>query len=164
MTIYLVCLVTKEVDLPEALVLDMSQAIGLVPPGGEDIKRYLSPDGVGEVVVGELLPEDFHEGSTDTMDLREQIRHRIFCDNRYANLVVGFELVTFRNPRTRLAEVLTVLWEAEPYVAFRPMGLTLIIPLRNSTKVPLVTANEHPNLKDSAEIPYRLIGMSKSAM
>ena len=66
---HLVCLVTKEVDLLEALVLDMSQAIGLVPPSGKDIKRYLSPDGEGEVVIGKLLLEDFYEGSTDTMDL-----------------------------------------------------------------------------------------------
>ena len=87
----------------------------------------------------------------------------MFYDDHCTNLVIGLELVTFRNPRTQLAEVLTVLWEAEPYVAFRPMGLTLIIPLRNSTKVPLVTANERPNLKDSAETPYRLIGMPKSA-
>ena len=77
MTIYLVCLVTKEVDLLEALVLDMSQTIGLVPPSGEDIKRYLSPDGVGKVVIGKLLPEDFHKGSTDAMDLREQIRPHV---------------------------------------------------------------------------------------
>ena len=53
----------------ETLVLDMSQAIGLVPTGGEHIERYLSADGVGEVIVGELLPEDFYEGSADTVDL-----------------------------------------------------------------------------------------------
>lgn len=69
MTVYLVCLVTKEVDLLEALVLDVSQAIGLVPPSGKDVKRYLPPNGEGEVVVGEPLPEGFYEGSTDTVDL-----------------------------------------------------------------------------------------------
>ena len=69
MSIYLVCLVTEEVNLLEAFVLDMSQAIGLVPPSGEDIERYLSPNRVGEVVGGELLLENFYEGSTDTMDL-----------------------------------------------------------------------------------------------
>ena len=77
MAIYLVCFVTKEVDLLETLVLDMSQAIGLVPSSGEDTKRYLSPDGVGEVVVGKLLPEDFYESSTGAMDLREQIRPHV---------------------------------------------------------------------------------------
>jgi len=88
----------------------------------------------------------------------------MFCDDRCADLVIGFELVTFRNPRTQLTEMLTALWEVEPYVAFRPMGLTLTIPLRNSTKVPLATANERPKLNDSAEVSYRLIGMSRSAM
>ena len=68
-TRYLVCLVTEEMDFLEALVLDVAQAIGLVPTGGEDIKRYLSTDGKGEVIVGELLLQDFHEGSPDTMNL-----------------------------------------------------------------------------------------------
>ena len=35
MAIYLVCLVTKEVDLLEALILDMSQAIDPVHPAGK---------------------------------------------------------------------------------------------------------------------------------
>ena len=35
-------------------------------------------------------------------------------------------------------------WEAGSYVAFLPMGLTLIIPLRNSTKVPLATVSKGP--------------------
>ena len=53
----------------EALVLDVSQTIGLVPASGEDIERYLPADGEGEVIVGKLLPEDFYEGSADTMNL-----------------------------------------------------------------------------------------------
>ena len=58
---------------------------------------------------------------------------------------------------------LSALREAEPYDAFRPMGLMLIIPLRNSIKVPLVAANKRLNLEDSTEVSHRLIGMSKSA-
>ena len=34
-----------------------------------------------------------------------------------------------------------MLWGVGYYVAFLPMGLTLIIPLRNSTKVPLLTVS-----------------------
>lgn len=67
-------LVTEEVDLFEALVLNMSQTIGLIPPSGEDIERDLSPNGVGEAVVGELLPQDFHEGNSDFVDLLERLR------------------------------------------------------------------------------------------
>jgi len=51
------------------LVFDVSQAIGFVPTSGEHVKRYLSPDGVGEIVVGELLPQDFYEGGADTVNL-----------------------------------------------------------------------------------------------
>lgn len=46
---YLVRLVTEEMNLLEALTLDVPEAIGLVPPCGEDIKRYLSANGEGEV-------------------------------------------------------------------------------------------------------------------
>lgn len=69
-------------DFLKAFVLDMSQAIGLVPTSGKHVKRYLSADGEGEVIVGELLLEDFYEGSADTMDLREQIRYYVFYDDR----------------------------------------------------------------------------------
>ena len=46
----------------------------------------------------------------------------------------------------------------------RPMGLALIIPVRNSTKVPLVTANQSVSLNDVAVVPCRLIGISNLAM
>lgn len=88
----------------------------------------------------------------------------MFCDGCRADLVIGFELVTFCNPRTWSVEIFTALRETEPYVAFLPMGLMLIIPLRNSTKVPLVTVNKRLILKDSVEVSYRLIGMSRSAI
>ena len=88
----------------EPLVLNVSQAIGLVPTRGEDIKRYLSTNGAGEAIVGELLPQDFYEGGTDTMDLWGHIRDCASSSGRSADLVVGFKLVTFQNPRTRLVE------------------------------------------------------------
>ena len=69
MALYLICLVTEEVDFLKAFVLDVSQAIGLVPTSGEHIERYLSADGIGEVIVGELLLEGFYEGSADAIDL-----------------------------------------------------------------------------------------------
>lgn len=74
MIIYLVCLVTEEMNLLEALIFNMPEAIGLVPPCGEDIKGYLSTNREGKVVVSELLPQDFYEGDPDAMDLSEQVR------------------------------------------------------------------------------------------
>ena len=67
--IYLVRLVTEEMNLLEALIFDVPQAIGLVPASGEDVKRYLTTDGEGKVVVCELLLQDFYEGSPNAMDL-----------------------------------------------------------------------------------------------
>ena len=52
---YLVCLITEEVDLLEALIFNVLQAIGLVPPSGKYIKRYLPANGEGEAIVSELL-------------------------------------------------------------------------------------------------------------
>ena len=56
------------------------------------------------------------------------------------------------------------LWDAEPYVAFLPIGLTFIIPLRNSIKVPLAVIKGDLDLNGSTDMPYRLMGMSMSAM
>lgn len=81
-----------------------------------------------------------------------------------ADLVVGFEFETFRNPRMQLAGKPTMQEKIGSYVAFRPRGLTLIIPLRNSTNVPLVTVNKRFKLENPIMAPYRLIGISKSAM
>lgn len=49
----LVSLVTEEVDFRETLVLDMTQAVSLVPSSGEDIERNLSTNGVSQLKVGE---------------------------------------------------------------------------------------------------------------
>ena len=44
-----------DMDLLEALIFNVLQAIGLVPPSGKYIKRYLPADGEGEAIVSELL-------------------------------------------------------------------------------------------------------------
>lgn len=76
---YLVRLVTEEMNLLEALVLHMPQAIGLVPAGGEDVERYLPTDREGKVVIGKLLLQDFYEGNPDAMDLSKPVRVCVSC-------------------------------------------------------------------------------------
>ena len=53
----------------KSLVLNVSQAICLVPTSGEHVKRYLPADRESEIIVGELLPQDFYEGGADAVDL-----------------------------------------------------------------------------------------------
>ena len=100
MTAHLVSLVTEKMDLLETFVLDMSQTVGLVPSSGEDIERDLSPDGVGDVVVGEFFPQDFHEGGPDFVNMLERVRGYVFRCGCGANLVVSFKLKTFCDPGT----------------------------------------------------------------
>ena len=100
MTAHLVSLVTEKMDLLETLVLDVSQTVGLVPSSGKDIERDLSPDGVSEVVVGELFPQDFHEGGPDSVNLLERVRGYVFRWGCGVDLVISFKLVTFCDPET----------------------------------------------------------------
>lgn len=46
-------LVAKEVNVLEALLLDVAEAVGLVPASGEDVKRDLTADGEGQGEVRE---------------------------------------------------------------------------------------------------------------
>ena len=96
------------------------------------------------------------------MHVREQVSYCLLRDDRGADLVVGFKLATFCNSGAISAEI---HFPVEPgsYVAFRPIELTLIIALQDLTNVPLVAANQHPNSKNSAEVPSRLIERYKSA-
>jgi len=55
MSAYDVSLVTKEVNLCETFVLNVSESIGLVPSCGKDVKGYLTADGISEVVVWEFF-------------------------------------------------------------------------------------------------------------
>ena len=59
------CLVSKEMNLLELLVLDMTQAVRLVPAVREDVERDLAADGVRESVVGELFLQGLDERSAD---------------------------------------------------------------------------------------------------
>lgn len=53
-----------------------------------------------------------------------------------ANLVIGLEFVSFLYPAHKV--IFSYKHEIDRTdVAFRPMGLTLIMPLRNSINVPL---------------------------
>ena len=65
----LVGLVSKEVDLFEALRLDVSQCVRFVPSHGEDIKGYLATDGECEAVIRELGLEGGDEGRAEVMNL-----------------------------------------------------------------------------------------------
>jgi len=63
------------------------------------------------------------------MDLREQTKYCMPHDDYGEALVISLELVMFRDPRTWLAEILSALREAEPYVAFHLMRPALVVPL-----------------------------------
>jgi hypothetical protein len=67
----LVSLVTKEVDVGESFVLDVTQAVSLVPSSGEDIERDLSTDGVGQVKVGESSLQVFNKLLAKSTFLKE---------------------------------------------------------------------------------------------
>jgi len=69
MIAYDVSLVTKEVNLCETFVLNVSESIGLVPSCGKDVKGYLTADGINEVVVWEFFLQGFDECATNLRDL-----------------------------------------------------------------------------------------------
>lgn len=62
-------LVSKEMNLTVAFVLNMSERISLVPSGREDVKRYLAADGIRQAVRAELFPEGGDEGFADVVDV-----------------------------------------------------------------------------------------------
>lgn len=91
-------------------LLEVLERKRLVPAGWEHVEGDLAADAVGEAVVRELLLERL--------------------DKRRADLGL----------LVKLLEVLALLdaaVRAETYDALRPIGLTLTMPRRNSTKVPL---------------------------
>ena len=85
-----VSLISKKVNLRKhALLLNVLEAIGLIPPGGKYVERYLSTNAVCQPVVCKVLPERFDKVSADIV-----------------GFVVGFEVVAFLDsvfPSTRLA-------------------------------------------------------------
>lgn len=59
-------LVSKEVNLIEILLNEL-QAVRLIPPLREDIKRNLTTNGKGQVLVSELLLESINEISSNVV-------------------------------------------------------------------------------------------------
>ena len=148
----LVGLVTKEMDLLEAFILDMPQCIRLVPSTREDVEGDLTSDAVGEVVRLKLLLECFYEISSDLMLL-------VVCLKVVSLLHAVQSRQKLGAGRRRV--VVT-------YLAFLPIGETLIMPFRNSIKVPLwgrkYAVSHFDRLRESEQMAHRLTGMSRSAM
>lgn len=72
--VYLISLVTKEMNLLEPLVHYVSQRIRFVPSMREDIKRYLASDRVCQAVIGKLFPKNLHERRSDAVFLKRAIK------------------------------------------------------------------------------------------
>lgn len=64
-------LIAEEVNLLEVLVLDVLQAVCLVPSSWEDIKRDLTTNGIGEAQVWENIAERLYEYLTCLVGLVE---------------------------------------------------------------------------------------------
>jgi hypothetical protein len=71
----LVSLVAKEVNLGEALALDMAQAVGLVPSSGKHIERDLSTNGKGQVKVRESSLQVLNKLLAESTFLRHRQKH-----------------------------------------------------------------------------------------
>ena len=69
----LVRLVPEEVDVVEPVGLDKPQAVGLVPPLGEDVERDLPPDRVRQAQTGELLLQGSDHRLADSGPLVEPL-------------------------------------------------------------------------------------------
>jgi hypothetical protein len=136
----LVSLVSEEVDLFEALVLDMAESIGLVPALWENVEGDLAANAVGQVVRGKLLLQEVDKVAANVV-----------------LLVVCLELVPLLYAMGRkgfgqsFKRMRMVVYPAA-YLAFLPMGETLIMPFRNSMKVPLMTGTVSV-LSDTAKAP-----------
>lgn len=76
----LVGLVAEEVDLLELLVLDVPEAVRLVPPRREHVKADLPPDRVRQVEVGKLVLQQLDKGGPDLVDLVVRLEFVAFFD------------------------------------------------------------------------------------
>ena len=82
MYIYLVGLVSEEMNLLEFFVFDSSKSIGLIPTGGEDVEGNLSTDGKCQAIVRELLLQNLYECRSDFVFLvddqsRDQVTEKV---------------------------------------------------------------------------------------
>jgi len=74
--LYLVRLVSKEMNLLKFLISNTSQRICFVPAIWEDIKRDLATNGESQVIIGKLLLENFDEIAAPPMLLEQKVNHR----------------------------------------------------------------------------------------
>lgn len=91
-------------------LLEVLERKRLVPTGREDVEGDLAADAVREAVVRELLLERLDKCRADLGLLVKLLKFLALLDARVRE---------------------------ETYDALRPIGLTLTMPRRNSTKVPL---------------------------
>ena len=134
---HLVGFVAEEMDFLQFLVGHASQRVRLVPSIRENIERYFSSYRVRERVVWELLLQSFDHGFSVAMFLRDwRLNGFATVVRRISHLIEQFEFTALRNAEGQSISAVRT-HKITTYVALRPSGLTLTIPLRNSTKVPL---------------------------
>lgn len=148
-------LVTEEVDGlvlgsgDVLLGLDVLQAVGLVPASGEDVERDLATNGealfrkrqfpssavnivavedLRETRVGELLLQGLHHILPNVVDL--------IVANAIVSCDAQKSMLLWRSCPLQGIETYASNSSRSSTLALRPMGLTLIMPLRNSTNVP----------------------------
>lgn len=149
-------LVPEEVDLFESLVLNKPQTITFVPPVGENIKGDLTTNREGQVEIEIFGPTLFakllNECSADLVFLLAHVSLVVAAQLGWLTLSCSSNAsrscLLFHS--AYLSEMQTDKL-SDTNVAFLPIGLTFIIPLRNSTNVPLrgdqVRRNSKPRIK-----------------
>jgi len=131
-----VAFITEEVNLVEILVFKPTKSVRLVPTTRENIKWELATDSESQSIIREFFLEDLNKFCSIAILLCLVIsaaRKRVY----ELYLVKSFEFNPFQSTTVfrQLRRITIDMW---PDLALRPIGLTLIIPWRNSTKVPLV--------------------------
>lgn len=140
---HLVCFVAEEMYFFKAFVKKAFQAIRFVPSSRENIKGNLAANRIRQATICKLLSEDVNKFGTELMLLRSSVNTRNITINQKQNetrLIVSLKLIPFFDARLDRVQTqnqnIPVGGCAD--LAFLPIGLTLIIPFRNSTKVPLL--------------------------
>lgn len=119
-------------------VLDVTKSICLVPPSGEHVEGDLASNGESESVIPKFLLEGLDELLANLVLLKRRVQpsnHRAL--KTITHLVIFLELDTFLDTIRFIMSSRPKCIAVCTYDALRPIGLTLIIPLRNSKNVPL---------------------------
>lgn len=127
-------------NLFESFILYVAEGVSLVPASGEDIERDLTANRERQTVICEFVFEFFDECSPDTMCLFKFMRTKNRVKQIGAHSVINFKCMTllYTGECVRTSVEETQFKDQNwTYEALRPIGLTLIIPFRNSTNVPL---------------------------